>query len=247
MNDLELVAVFGSYDDQPADPSFLSQYRNLLHHHVHQTAHTEASTFWAGCGVIRRDVFQTLAGFDQDFGVPSVEDIELGYRLKAAGYRIQLMKSLQVKHLKHWGVISLVTTDFFQRAIPWSRLILRNHWMINDLNLKVSSRFSVLLVYGLVASLLLIPANYKMAGLAMVMVAGLLLLNQSPHRFFLRKRGLWFTVWTVPWLWIYFFYSGLAFAFELLRHGFEVSRSLVVAKTPPSRPCSEVENRSEVR
>ena len=37
-------AVFGSYDDAPGDPAFVSQYRNIQHHFVHQTGHEEAST-----------------------------------------------------------------------------------------------------------------------------------------------------------------------------------------------------------
>jgi len=58
-----IAACFGSYDDAPADPGFLSQYRNLLHHYVHQNGNTDASTFWTGCGAIRREVFESLDGF----------------------------------------------------------------------------------------------------------------------------------------------------------------------------------------
>src|SRR5262249_51122015 len=47
--DPALEAVFGSYDDQPAQRNLLSQYKNLLHHYVHQHAHEQASTFWTGC------------------------------------------------------------------------------------------------------------------------------------------------------------------------------------------------------
>jgi len=52
-----LSAIFGSYDDEPFETNFLSQYKNLFHHYVHQTAKEEASTFWAACGAIRREVF----------------------------------------------------------------------------------------------------------------------------------------------------------------------------------------------
>jgi len=34
----EISALIGSYDDSPGERNFLSQYRNLLHHYVHQTA-----------------------------------------------------------------------------------------------------------------------------------------------------------------------------------------------------------------
>ena len=32
------TAVFGSYDDEPADEGTVSAFRNLLHHHVHQSS-----------------------------------------------------------------------------------------------------------------------------------------------------------------------------------------------------------------
>ena len=53
-----LTAVMGSYDDTPSEPGLVSQYRNLLHHFVHQVGREKASTFWAGCGAVRRGAFQ---------------------------------------------------------------------------------------------------------------------------------------------------------------------------------------------
>jgi GT2 family glycosyltransferase len=135
----DLAAVFGSYDDAPAATNFLPQYKNLFHHYVHQTAREEASTFWGACGAIRREVFLTFGGFDERYRQPSIKDIELGYRLKRAGYRIRLCKALQVKQLKRWGVVSLLKSDFFHRALPWTELILRDRRFINDLNLRFSA------------------------------------------------------------------------------------------------------------
>ena len=34
--DESVVAVFGSYDDKPPAQNFLSQYKNLVHHYIHQ-------------------------------------------------------------------------------------------------------------------------------------------------------------------------------------------------------------------
>ena len=56
--DPELAAVFGSYDDTPAWTTFISQYKNLMHHYVHQTSSESAATFWAGCGAVRKTVFR---------------------------------------------------------------------------------------------------------------------------------------------------------------------------------------------
>lgn len=123
--DASLAALIGSYDDTPGAANFLSQYKNLFHHYTHQNGNEDAFTFWGACGAIRRDIFLAMGGFDESYRRPCVEDIELGYRLKAAGYKIRLVKALQVKHLKRWGIVSLVNADVCDRALPWTQLILR--------------------------------------------------------------------------------------------------------------------------
>ena len=137
----EISALFGSYDDEPAEKNFLSQYKNLQHHFVHQNSSPEASTFWSGLGAIRRDVFIANGGFDcKKFSVPSIEDIDLGFRLRRSGHRILLDAGIQAKHLKKWEVRSHLRTEIFCRALPWSQLIVENAGMINDMNLKTADR-----------------------------------------------------------------------------------------------------------
>ena len=149
--DPSLAALIGSYDDDPQAKDFLSQYRNLMHHYVHQSGRETASTFWSGCGAIRRAVFQEISGFDESYGRPAIEDIELGYRLNQAGTKVLLDHDLTVKHLKRWTFWGLVRTDVLDRGIPWTELILRDRHMPNDLNLQLSQRVSVALAFLLVA------------------------------------------------------------------------------------------------
>ena len=222
----DLAAVFGSYDDAPAASNFLSQYRNLLHHYVHQTAREEASTFFGACGAIRRRVFLDLGGYDKSYRQPAIEDIELGYRLKQAGHRIRLCKTLQVKHLKRWDFVPMLKADFFHRALPWTELILRDRRFINDLNLRYASRLSVVLIYGLLAALI---GAWCWSGFALFagMAALLLLVLNAPlYHFFQRKRGLWFALQAILWHWFYYLYSGLAFAIGIVRHLFDRRRSI---------------------
>jgi GT2 family glycosyltransferase len=215
----QLDALFGSYDDEPSEPNFLSQYRNLLHHYVHQHGREDASTFWGACGAIRRDVFLSIGGFDERYARPSIEDIELGYRLKKAGSRIRLYKSLQVKHLKRWSLGSMLQADFFHRALPWTELILRDRNLINDLNTSISGRASVALTFLLVGLLFLSCWQpLALAGVGSVAVI-LLVVNASLYRFFLKKRGYLFAIQSVLGHWLYFLYSGVAFAIGTVRHG----------------------------
>ncbi|HEX8984889.1 MAG TPA: glycosyltransferase family A protein [Bryobacteraceae bacterium] len=143
----ELAAVIGSYDDSPGSGDFLSQYRNLMHCYVHQTGRKHACTFWSGCGAIRRGVFLEHNGFDESYGRPAIEDIELGYRLTAAGRRMALDRNLLVKHHKHWSLWNVLKTDVMDRGIPWTELILRDQKLPNDLNVQLSQRLSVALVF----------------------------------------------------------------------------------------------------
>ncbi len=150
--DPDLDAVFGSYDTKPTAENVLSAYKNLFHHFVHQDSNEHATTFWSGCGAIRRSVFFKMGGFSAVYKRPSIEDIELGRRLHAAGHRIMLNKRVQVTHLKRWTLWSIIKTDVRDRGVPWTELMLREGNVPNDLNTKVSQRISVVLAYGLLLS-----------------------------------------------------------------------------------------------
>ncbi len=160
--DPTLDAVIGSYDDSPHSKDFISQYKNLMHCFVHQNAHRKAFTFWSGCGAIRLSVFNEHSGFNESYERPAIEDIELGYRLSQSQKNMALDAGLRVKHLKAWSFMGLVKTDIFDRGIPWTELILRDKCLPNDLNIQLSQRVSVALVFiliGIVAFSLLRMEN----------------------------------------------------------------------------------------
>jgi glycosyltransferase involved in cell wall biosynthesis len=210
----DCAAVFGSYDDAPAERNFVSQYKNLLHHFVHQQSSTEAGTFWAGCGAIRRQAFEAVGGFDElKYQRPSIEDIELGYRLRRSGFRIILDKELQVKHLKRWNLLSLLRTDILNRALPWSKLVLEEDGMINDLNLRVADRISAALAWLAIACLLL---SYFFVAFSIAIVPALIaifLINLPCYRFLKARRGRWFALRAFGMLALHYFYSANVFAF----------------------------------
>ncbi|MEA2176383.1 MAG: hypothetical protein QOD00_3975 [Blastocatellia bacterium] len=214
-----VAAIFGSYDDAPLAVGFVSQYKNLLHHFVHQQSSTKAETFWAGCGAIRRKAFEAVGGFDErKYSRPSIEDIELGYRLRRAGQMIILDRELQVTHLKRWTLRSLLRTDIFNRALPWSRLILENEGMIDDLNLRVADRVCAGLT-GL-AVLCLILSYFSIAFLlgTTAMLAVVFLLNCRFYNFLKGLRGHWFALRSFSLLALYYFYSGTVFALCYCAH-----------------------------
>jgi glycosyltransferase involved in cell wall biosynthesis len=224
-----LAAVFGSYDANPSAPGLVSQYRNLLHHFVHQNGNPNASTFWAGCGAIRKDVFERVGGFDEKrFHRSSIEDIELGYRLKDLGLSILLDRDLQGSHLKSWNLRSMIKTDILHRALPWSRLIVESKNLPNDLNLRWRERAS----FGLLAlSLVWLPLAFLSPEWLIGSTVALLaigFLNRRLYAFFFRQRGALFAARCVPLHLLYYLYSGLTYLwawtdFHLKRIGRSIS------------------------
>ena len=214
-----IAALFGSYDDKPEAKSLVSTYRNLLHHYTHQTGNPDAATFWAGLGAIRKQVFLDIGGFDAErYSRPSIEDIELGYRLKRAGHSILLDRKLQAKHLKEWTLKSIVMTDVFCRAIPWTQLILERGQVEADLNLKFGQRASGALV--LLATTLL-PLCIWQPTLWWVVVAALLIVigfNLELYAFFRRVGGGLFALACVPLHFLYLLYSTLSYLYVRVRH-----------------------------
>jgi GT2 family glycosyltransferase len=178
---------------------------------VHQQGDPEASTFWAGCGAVRRSVFEATGGFDTDQFVRAIEDIELGYRMRDAGHRILLDRDLRVTHLKRWTLASFLRTDALYRAVPWSRLILQRRLRLDHLNLKAEHRASVALALLIVVALALSAITPAMLALAAAALAGLVIANRKLFGFFVRARGIAFAAGAVPLLFLHYLASGVAY------------------------------------
>jgi glycosyltransferase involved in cell wall biosynthesis len=212
-DDPSIDAVIGAYDEAPADPGFLSQYKNLFHHYIHRNSDGPVPTFWTGCGAIKREVFLSMGGFDeQRYRRPAIEDIELGAWMTLAGRPIVLDHRIKAKHLKRWTLWNLLKTDIFDRGIPWVRLMLRSGEIVSTLNVTRTQRLSVALVYLTLLSLLAALFLPKALSIAIALMLLVTLMNLDFYRFFLRRKGLWFLLQTISMHWLYFVYCGFSTA-----------------------------------
>jgi GT2 family glycosyltransferase len=212
----EVAALFGSYDDDPPALGLASRYKNLLHHYVHQHGRREASTFWTGCGAIRRDAFHSLRGFDESCRM--IEDIELGVRLRRAGRCVWLCPDIQVTHLKRWTFVSLLRSDILDRAVPWTNLMLRERHLPADLNVGARGRLGALAAWSLVVCLALGFCWPLLWAGALLAVIALVALNADLYRFFAWRGGIGFAVGAAGLHALYLLYSSLVFGGLLIWH-----------------------------
>jgi glycosyltransferase involved in cell wall biosynthesis len=212
------TAVFGSYDDAPPHRGFASQYMNLRHHHVHSTPADDAPTFWAGLGAVRRRALLAVGGYDAvAFSRPSVEDIELGRRLRAVGGRIRRLPAIQGTHLKRWSLAEVLRTDVLQRALPWAEMMLRHPGSFDDLNVSTAERERAalaLLFLGVLAAAL---ARLLPWWLPLPLLAAAGLVNARLVGLFVRRNGPLFALGALLYHQLYYAYSSAAYAWTFVR------------------------------
>lgn len=184
-----LTGVFGSYDETPRDPGVLSQYRNLAHCYIHQSAKHAALTFWSGCGAVRRNAFLASNGFDERYVRPSIEDIELGYRMTDRSAQILLDPAIYVTHTKRWTLWNAIVTDVMARGIPWMTLLLERGRMPNDLNITRRHRVAAALTGAAFVSMAAGVHSRKWLVLSVLLIALTLWMDTGLLRFLYRKRG----------------------------------------------------------
>jgi glycosyltransferase involved in cell wall biosynthesis len=219
----EVSAVFGAYDTEPEAPQLVSQYRNLLHHFVHWQSAGEAETFWGGCGAIRRQVFLEAGRYDEwSYPRPQIEDVELGHRVRALGHRVVLRPEIQCTHLKRWTLRGVITGDFRDRGVPWTRMLIQQGLATKSrtLNLRTVEKLNTILIW--VSVLLIVAAGVlrstRFALGAAVTFALVLLLNNALYRFFIRTRGILFALAVVPLHTIYYITNGFAVLYGWTLH-----------------------------
>ena len=231
----DVAAVFGSYDDRPLAPDAVSQYRNLLHHFVHQRAAGFAESFWAGCGAVKKETVASVGMFDEArFQRPEMEDVELGYRLRDADQRIVIDPAIQCTHRKRITLAGMIVSDFSRRGVPWTRLLL-DRGMFNaprGLSLGMSERLSALaaLIFVILVGAALIQLSLLLTIIAVSWLVVFVGANQNFFGMLARVRGVKCLIAAIPLHLIYSLVAMSALLWGAVTHPF--NRSAQARYTP---------------
>ncbi|WP_170152385.1 glycosyltransferase family 2 protein [Paracoccus aestuarii] len=207
------AGLFGSYDDAPPAPPRVSRLRNLLHHHVHQRAAGAASTFWTGCGALRRHDFDRAGGFRTEEQM--IEDVGLGLRLARLGRPVMLVPDLLCTHLKSWGWRDFAKTDYRHRAQPWTRMMRdpANGDLAHALNAGARGKAAVIAVgFSLLSLPLAVVAPWAGIALGLLALAALVGLEWRFLELVRHRLGQADAALAVAMLWVHYLAAGAGYA-----------------------------------
>jgi len=205
----DIAAVVGSYTDESGAQNFVSRYKQLLLHHMHQRAPRYCSILTGCCSMVRREPLEHVGGFATSGRFSQIlEDAELGFRLCSANYHIMTLPNMQAVHYKHYSFWGLLRSVLRYRAIPWTVLILTYGKVHFGIFAQVKSILSVVLLYLSVVGLVLVTVWPP--AICLVPLAGLQVMLDIPlYVQCARKLGVLSLLPVLGLQWLFYFLSGI--------------------------------------
>ena len=164
-------------------------------------------------------MFREVGGFDvKTYEVPSIEDIELGYRIVETGRRIVVEPRLQGKHLKVWTIRNSLSTDIFCRALPWARLMISREGLTDDLNTSSAERVRAGLAGLLFLSILALLIQPHWWPVPLLLLGLAFLANRDLVREMAAHGGTWFAAKCLLYHQFYYIYSASVYVWCLFEY-----------------------------
>ncbi len=179
---------------------------------MHHVSAGEVSTFWTGCGALRRADFERTGGFrTQD---ERIEDVGLGMALARAGRRVVLDPGILCTHMKRWSLGEMARVDYRHRAIPWTRMLRapENRALGHALNAGAAGKLSVAAVGTMLLAAAAVPlAPIAAALLLLAAAATFLVVNRGFLRRVTRLGGRGEGLAAIGVLWVHYLSAGAGY------------------------------------
>lgn len=190
----EIDAIQGIYSHEPTYKSIVTQYQMSYNcYYIWPENKKYASTLSTCCLAIRKKIFLNLKGFNVNFKRPSAEDEEFGYFLIDKGYKILILRELNVEHRVNYNLKHFIKKKFYG-YIDVMKEYLRNKTYVK----KIKQTNYAKVLAGIVILGLIIPTaigtiiflNKTILYIFLTLNIAFLLLHTGFMRFVGRTKGL---------------------------------------------------------
>jgi len=158
----EIDAIQGIYSHEPVYKNIATQYQqSYTSYYIWPKNKKYASTLSTCCFAIRKKIFIQLKGFDTNIKRATCEDEVFGYELIDKGYKILILRELNVEHQVHYNIRHFIKRTF-NRYTSHMKFYLRKKTYVNKI--KQTNYLKVLIgipILGLIiltsAAIILFP------------------------------------------------------------------------------------------
>ena len=186
-------AIQGIYSHKPTYKSLATQYQMSYNcYYIWPKNKKYATTLSTCCFAIRKKIFAELKGFNTNIKRASCEDEEFGYFLIDKGYKIIILRELNVEHRVNYSINHFIKKKFLT-YIEVMKEYLRNKTYIKKI--KQTNYFKVLagiVILGLIilaAVVTIIFPNKTILSIFLILNIAFLLLHTGFMRFVGRAKG----------------------------------------------------------
>jgi len=116
-NNPDYAAVVGNYTVLPSAKNICAVYHNFFTVYHHDLSSGDIEWFWGALSAIRKNIFEQLSGFREQYPGASAEDIELGYRLSESGFKIKYLPELRGAHSRKFGLANMLYNDYHKSVL----------------------------------------------------------------------------------------------------------------------------------
>lgn len=190
----EIDAIQGIYSHEPTYKSIITQYQMSYNcYYIWPENKKYASTLSTCCLAIRKKIFLNLKGFNVNFKRPSAEDEEFGYFLIDKGYKILILRELNVEHRVNYNLKHFIKKKFYTYTDVMKEY-LRNKTYVKKIKqtnyAKVLAGIVILGLIILTAIGTIIFLNKTILYIFLTLNIAFLLLHTGFMRFVGRTKGL---------------------------------------------------------
>jgi glycosyltransferase involved in cell wall biosynthesis len=107
-------ACLTAINTKKSDYNFSTDFLNLLDYFIFLKSPRYVILPCTSYCAIKKNIFEDLGGFNENYKKSHVEDLELGIRLVNKGYKIYLNKKLKFTHLKKYTFLNFLKHGFFR-------------------------------------------------------------------------------------------------------------------------------------
>jgi glycosyltransferase involved in cell wall biosynthesis len=204
----DVAGVLGAYSEDAPGVGFLTHFKNLSTTYLYKITETQSPFLHTAIFAVKREILELAGGFD--VRLDRAEDFMLGVNLGSRGYRFIIDRRLEARHLKQYSMRDILVEDW-QRIQNLRRIRFSGKERRFSLKAHRWSRLISLAGPGLVTvSVCLSFVKPESLWVALALILVFLVANLRFGFYLVEKRGIWFGLGSLLFLFLEMFWASQA-------------------------------------